>query len=87
MQAQLQDVDTIHAIATGHAFAVKLADGLVVTWGAAECGGDSSSVQAQLQGVHTIYSTERAFAAQLADGRVVTWGEAVNWGGDSRSLF
>ena len=39
-------------------------------------------VQAQLQGVDTIYSTDRAFVAQLADGRVVTWGWA-SWGGDS----
>ena len=70
---------------TGRAFAAKLADGRVVTWGRAGYGGDSSSVQAQLQGVDTIYSTEAAFAAKLADGRVVTWGGA-GYGGDSSSV-
>ena len=57
----------------------------MVTWGYADHGGDSSSVQAELQEVGTIYSTARAFAAKLADGRVVTWGHA-GYGGDSSSV-
>ena len=40
--------------------------------------GTRGSVQAQLQGVDTIYPTERAFAAKLADGRVVTWEELIS---------
>ena len=84
MQAQLQlGVDTIFS--TDDAFATKLPDGRVVTWGHAGYGGDSSSVQVQLQGVGTIYSTLSAFAAQLADGRVVTWGDAA-CGGNSSSV-
>ena len=70
---------------TAAAFAAKLADGSVVTWGSAEDGGDSSSVQAQLKGVDTIYSNAWAFAAKLADGSVVTWGDAAH-GGDSSSV-
>jgi hypothetical protein len=37
-------VDTIYS--TDYAFAAKLADGRVVTWGDADYGGDSSDVQA-----------------------------------------
>ena len=64
-----------------------MADGSVVTWGDAECGGDSSSVSAELkqQAVDTIYSTSDAFAAKMADGSVVTWGDAMR-GGNSSSV-
>ena len=54
---------------TTFAFTSKLPDGRVVTWGSAAYWGDSSSVQAQLQGVDTIYSSDGAFTAKLADGR------------------
>ena len=58
-------------------------DGSVATWGDADCGGDSSIVQAELkQGMDTIYSTRCAFAAKMLDGSVVTWG-AADYGGDS----
>ena len=50
-------------------------DETVVTWGYQDYGGDSSTVQAALIGVDTIYSTVRAFAAVLKDGTVVTWGD------------
>ena len=77
-------MDTIFS--TPCAFAAKLLDGSVVTWGGAGYGGDSSSVQAELkQGVDTIFSTEFAFAAKLFDGSVVTWGDA-RYGGDSSSV-
>ena len=53
---------------TNGAFAAKLRDGRVVTWGSSLYGGDSSSVQAELQtGVDTVYSTRFAFAAKLRD--------------------
>ncbi|MBI1835546.1 MAG: DUF4214 domain-containing protein, partial [Burkholderiales bacterium] len=64
------------------------ADGVVVTWGYEEYGGNSASVAAQLNGavaITAIYSTSSAFAALRADGSVVTWGSARN-GGDS-SLY
>ena len=64
------------------AFAAILADRTVVTWGDAECGGDSSRVQDQLRNVEQICGTDSAFAAILADGTVVTWG-AAECGGDS----
>ena len=41
-------------------------------------GGDSSSVQDQLQNVQHICGTLHAFAAILADGSVVTWGNQAN---------
>jgi hypothetical protein len=37
-------VDTIYS--TGYAFCAKLVNGCIVTWGYADAGGDSSSVQA-----------------------------------------
>ena len=59
------------------AFAAILEDGSVVTWGDADCGGDSSAVRDQLRGVQQIQATHlRAFAAILEDGSVVTWGDA-----------
>ena len=60
-------------------------DGRVVTWGAAEFGGDSSSVSGGLCDVSTVCSTAAAFAALRGDGSVVTWGDAAA-GGDSRCV-
>ena len=47
------------------AFAAILGDGSVVTWGDADCGGDSSAVQAQLKDVQQIQANTGAFAAIL----------------------
>ena len=59
---------------------------LVVSWGDASRGGDSSSVASELyNSVSAIYSTDWAFAALKDDGSVVTWGPG-NYGGDS-SVF
>jgi len=49
-------------------------DETVVTWGNADYGGDSSSVESQLQQVQTIYATNGSFSALKQDGSVVTWG-------------
>ena len=58
------------------AFAAKKGDGSVVTWGAKEHGGDSSSLTAQLAGrVQHIYSNEKAFAAKKEDGIIIAWGD------------
>ena len=84
VQDQLRGVRQIQA--TVGAFAAILADGSVVTWGAAEYGGDSSAVQHQLRGVHQIQSTSCAFAAILGDGSVVTWGYG-NQVGDSSAVL
>jgi hypothetical protein len=88
VQAELkQGVDTIYS--TECAFAAKMKDGSVVTWGRAGHGGDSSAVQKELnneerKGVDTIYSTRSAFAAKIQDGSVVTWGSVVSGGFSSR---
>ena len=55
-------------------------DGSVVTWGHAEYGGDSRTVQGQLKNVRQIRAADRAFAAVLGDGCVVTWGEKFGCG-------
>ena len=61
------------------AFAVMLGDGSVVSWGSADCGGDSRAVQHQLRDVQQIQASDSAFAAILGDGSVVTWGDADWW--------
>ena len=43
-----------------------------MSWGHADCGGDSSAVQDQLKNVQQIQATDFAFAAILVDGYVVT---------------
>ena len=68
--------------ATSRAFAFLRPDSTVVTWGSANCGGDSSGVRDQLKGVMQIQAANGAFAAILADGSVVTWGDA-KYGADS----
>ena len=50
VQDQLKNVQQIQA--SGSAFAAILRDGSVVTWGDADNGGESSSVQDQLKDVH-----------------------------------
>ena len=44
----------------------------IVTWGRADCGGNSSPVQDQLKGVMHIQATKMAFAAILADTSVLS---------------
>ena len=62
------------------------ADGSVVTWGIAQCGGDSSSVAAELSaGVDTVVASRFAFAALKRDGSVVTWGDPFG-GGNSTDV-
>ena len=56
-----------HIQATWGAFAAILADGSVVTWGDADCGGDSSAVQDQLRGVQQVQATGHAFVAVHED--------------------
>ena len=72
-----------HVQASLRAFAAILEDGSVVTWGDADCGGDSSAVRDQLRGAQQIQASLKAFAAILADGSDVTWGED-DFGGDIR---
>ena len=72
--------------ATSRAFAAILADGSVVTWGAAAYGGSSRAVRDQLKNVEQIKASDGAFAAILGDGSVVTWGQADDYGGDSRAV-
>ena len=67
------------------AFAALLGDGSVVTWGDADCGGDSSVVQDHLRDVKQIQASYRAFAAILGDGSVLAWGHE-NYGGDSSAV-
>jgi len=80
------------------AFAALKSDGSVVTWGAAQAGGNSSiatydystnlvdyiDVSSQLtSGVTKIFSTLSAFAALKSDGTVVTWRDSSSGGASS----
>ena len=56
-----------------------------MTWGDADYGGDSSTVQHQLKNVQQIQATRKAFAAILGAGSVVTWGDA-DCGGDCSAV-
>ena len=84
---ELRNVQQVKALKTGFhagaittgAFAVILAGGSVITWGASTAGGDSSAVQCQLGHVCQIQATSQAFAAVLKDGSVVTWGNDGQW--------
>ncbi|WP_048440056.1 Calx-beta domain-containing protein [Caenimonas sp. SL110] len=70
---------TVSEFTNPHAFAAILDDGSVVSWGQSTQGGDSTSVQAWLDGridASQIYSSVGAFAALRADGAVVAWGDA-----------
>ena len=78
-------ISQVQVQASKLAFAAILGDGSVVTWGAAFCGGVSSSVQEQLKNVEKIQASGYAFAAIRGDGSVVTWGMAVR-GGDSSAV-
>ena len=84
------DVLTLHVKrvqiqSTESSFAAILGDGSVVTWGAAEEGGDSGEVEEKLKDVQQIQASRAAFAAILGDRSVVTWGLAV-YGGDSSAV-
>ncbi|CAE8603287.1 unnamed protein product [Polarella glacialis] len=71
---------------TNAAFAAIKADGSVVTWGDASCGGNSLAVAPLLtEGVVQVCGSAKAFAAIKADGSVVTWGDAMG-GGDSLAV-
>ena len=97
--AGIRDRDRLTAIAcqakvaaSRHAFAMCCTGGdRIVTWGAADLGGDSSEIQDQLRvgQIQDVQTTGSAFAAILRDGYVIlrdgyviTWG-AENFGGDS----
>ena len=92
-EAEIEDGECLTALvlqpqlaATEGAFALWChGDSTVVTWGRANCGGDSSAVRNQLKGVQQIQASAGAFAAILEDGSVVTWGEA-ECGGDSSAV-
>ena len=68
-------VRPILVAATAGAFAARLGDGSVETWGSRTSGGDSSLAQGRLRNVRQICASDHAFAAILDDGSVVAWGE------------
>ena len=80
---------------TDCAFAVRLADGNVHTWGWNSCGGDSSRVQSQLVNVKTITSSAGAFVAQTEvcndvdcfPGQTVVWGNPEFGGNPSADVL
>ncbi|CAK9098016.1 Probable E3 ubiquitin-protein ligase HERC1 (HECT domain and RCC1-like domain-containing protein 1) (HECT-type E3 ubiquitin transferase HERC1) (p532) (p619) [Durusdinium trenchii] len=86
LRKQLKQV--VEVKATSYAFAALCGHGpgrRVVTWGDSKQGGDSTKVQAQLEGVKQIQASGYAFAALREDGRVVTWGNE-KFGGKSTDV-
>eukprot|EP00435_Cladocopium_sp_Y103_P029932 s1438_g7.t1 len=85
VQAQPRDAQSLFL--TERAFVAVLANRSVVTLGMNDQGGgDSSSVQHQLDGkVRHIAATRSAFAAFLVDRSVVTWG-CFEEGGDASEV-
>ncbi|MFV0450020.1 MAG: DUF1176 domain-containing protein [Vibrio sp.] len=81
----LNNANQLYATYGGSAYAALMHDGTVVTWGDEDLGGDSSSVQAELKKVKTIFPAIDAFAALKADGSVVAWGDKHR-GGDASSV-
>ena len=81
-EAEIEDGECLTALvlqpqlaATNGAFALWCqGHSAIVTWGDADCGGDSSAVRDQLRSVQKIQATWHAFAAIVEDGSVVTWG-------------
>ncbi|CAE7863510.1 pde-4, partial [Symbiodinium sp. KB8] len=78
-------VGQVQVQASSQAVAALLSDGSVVTWGHADYGGDSSSVQHRLNRVRQVQAGAKSFAAILDDGSVVTWGNP-SCGGDSSAV-
>ena len=74
-----------HVHSSAHAFAAIQRNGIVITWGNALFGGDSSAVRDQLKDVVSVDGFARAFAALRTDGAVITWGD-MDCGGDMSEL-
>ena len=60
------------------AFAARLSNGRVITWGEAGKGGNSRDVAAELTSVVHLEGTTADFAALRSDGRVVCWGATAD---------
>lgn len=75
------DIKIKHVCLNLSAVAVVLYDGSVLTFGDPKYGGDSSSVQPQLNNIVDIVATNYAFMAKTADDHIVLWG-SEKWGGN-----
>jgi len=79
--------DITQVVPNSEAFAALTSDGQVLTWGAKDCGGESTVKEMPAKATR-VYSTQRAFAALTgitndgAGGAVIAWGDAV-FGGDN----
>ena len=67
------------------AFACRLHDGSVQTWGSPSHGGDTIQISRMLFRVTAIATTRGAFAALRDDGQIVSWG-CRNSGGDCSEI-
>ena len=68
------------------AFAARMSDGSIVTWGDSSGGGDSSSVESDLvSNVDVVFSNAKAFAAMKNTGSLVVWGHE-NFGGSASNV-
>ncbi len=72
-------VNVVSVTSAGDAFAAVKYDGSVVTWGVADDGGDSSTVQPFLSNVQAVYANQNSFVALKDDGTMVHWGNSLNY--------
>ena len=74
VQEFLVNVEKIYK--NNYSFAAKIRDtGKIITWGYAECGGDSTEIENQLVNIKTVISTNGTFTAIKNDGTKITWGK------------
>ena len=80
--------DVTEIVASKCAFAALLANGSVVSFGWAGCGGDSSSVRNTLSShIGSVVANDGAFAALSSHGKAIVWGSSNHGGVLSEDTF
>jgi hypothetical protein len=78
-------VSPTYKVRNGFAFAAIGAGGKVSAWGEAQYGGDTSTVQSQLQsGIASVVGSRFAFAAVTTGGSLALWGVNASTSGLAR---
>jgi len=77
VQAELKDVETIYS--TDYAFAAKLKNGNLVTWGDTYGGGDPGSVSMHVTKVDNVYPSKNVFVGTRSgnSGQAIVWGNPL----------
>ena len=84
-QRIINNLPYVSIFAGTYAFAGVCRDGTVTTWGEANLGGDSTSVEADLCNVKSFCNSWGAMAAIRSDDTVIAWG-CPRYGGDVAAI-